>query len=60
MLTAITSALTQVITWVGSVISALTDAQGALAELLPIFAVGIACSVLFFGIKAIRKVAWGA
>ena len=51
MLAAVTSAITQVITWVGTVITALTDSEGALYSLLPLFAIGIAISAVLLGIK---------
>lgn len=60
MLEAVTSGLSQVITWVGSVITALTGTNGALAPLLPLFAIGIAISALLLGIKIIKSVVWGA
>jgi hypothetical protein len=60
MLAAVTSGLTTVITWVGTVITAITGENGALAPLLPLFAIGIAISVVFLGIKAIRSIVWGA
>jgi hypothetical protein len=60
MLAAVTSGLTTVINWVGTVITAITGENGALAPLLPLFAIGIAISVVFLGIKAIRSIVWGA
>ncbi len=60
MLAAVTSGLTTVISWIGSVITAITSDSGALAPLLPLFAIGIAISVVFLGIKAIRSIVWGA
>lgn len=60
MLAAVTSGLTTVIGWVGTVITAITGTDGALAPLLPLFAIGIAISVVFLGIKAIRSIVWGA
>ena len=60
MLAAVTSGLTTVIGWVGTVITAITGADGALAPLLPLFDIGIAISVVFLGIKAIRSIVWGA
>lgn len=56
---AVTSALTTVIGWVGSVVTALVTTNGALYALLPIFAIGIAVSALMLGIRAIRGFAWG-
>ena len=60
MLAAVTSGLTTVIGWVGTVITAITGENGALAPLLPLFTIGIAISVVFLGIKAIRSIVWGA
>ena len=51
MIEAVTSALGTVISWAGTVITAITGTSGALKELLPLFAVGIGISVLFLGIK---------
>ncbi len=58
MLEAVTSGLTTVIGWVGSVISAITT--GPMKELLPLFAIGVAISVIFLGVKAIKSIVWGA
>lgn len=60
MLEAVTSGLSTAITWVGSVITALTGTSGALAPLLPLFGVGIAVSALMLGINVIRSMTWGA
>lgn len=60
MLAAVTSGLTTVISWIGTVITAITGESGALAPLLPLFAIGIAISVVFLGVKAIRSIVWGA
>lgn len=60
MLQAVTDAITQVLTWVGSVITALTSSSGALNALLPLFAIGIAISSVLLGIRIIRSVVWGA
>lgn len=60
MLSAVTSALTQVLTWIGTVVTSITGASGDLKELLPLFAIGIAISVFLFGIKAIKSIIWGA
>lgn len=59
MIAAVTSAISTVITWVGTVISALTG-EGALADLLPLFAIGIAISAVLLGVKIIKSVVWGA
>ena len=60
MIEAVTAALTTVISWVGSVVTAVTSTSGALKDLLPLLAVGIAVSALMLGVKAIRSFAWGA
>lgn len=60
MLEAVTSALTTVIGWVGTVVTSLVGAEGQLADLLPLLAVGVAVSALMLGIKAIKSFIWGA
>ena len=60
MLDAVTSGISSVISWVGSVITALTSSTGALNALLPLFAIGIAISAVLLGIKIIKSVVWGA
>lgn len=60
MLDAVTTGLSTVIGWIGTVITSITGAEGALKELLPLFAVGIAISVVFLGVKAIKSIVWGA
>lgn len=60
MLEAVTSGLTTVIAWVGTVVDALVKTDGALSALLPLLAIGVAVSALMLGIKAIRSFIWGA
>lgn len=60
MIEAVTTALGTVISWVGTVVTAVTSTSGALKDLLPLLAVGIAVSALMLGVKAIRSFAWGA
>lgn len=60
MLEAVTAALSTVISWVGEVVTAVVGEAGALKELLPLLAVGIAISALMLGVKAIKSFAWGA
>lgn len=60
MLEAVTSALSTVISWVGTVVSALVTTDGDLSSLLPLLAVGVAVSALMLGIKAIKSFIWGA
>lgn len=59
MMEAVTSALTTVIDWVGTVVSALVTTDGKLSALLPLLAVGIAISALMLGVKAIKSFTWG-
>lgn len=59
MMQAVTAALTTVIEWVGTVVSALTATDGKLSSLLPLMAIGIAISALMLGVKAIKSFAWG-
>lgn len=60
MLAAVTTAIGDVISWVGTVITALTGTNGALAPLLPLFAIGIAISAVLLGVKMIKDIVWGA
>lgn len=55
---AVTTALSTVIEWVGSVVTALM-ADGALNALLPLFAIGIAVSGFRMAMASIRSVTWG-
>lgn len=59
MVSAVTDALSTVIGWVGTVITAMTADGGALEGLLPLFAIGIAISALLLGVKVIRSFTWG-
>ena len=59
MLEQVTTALTTVIDWVGTVVTALTSTDGKLSALLPLLAVGVAISALMLGVKAIKSFAWG-
>lgn len=60
MMEAVTSAITSVLGWVGTVIDALLTTDGDLAALLPLFAVGIAISAILLGVKMLRSFVWGA
>lgn len=60
MLEAVTTGLTTVIGWVGSVVTALTTTNGELSALLPLLAIGVAVSALMLGVKAIKSFIWGA
>ena len=55
---AITEALSQVIGWIGEVITSLLT--GELSALLPLFAIGVVVSVIMLGVKVLRSFTWGA
>ena len=59
MIQAVGTALTTVIGWCGDVIKAVTATDGALADLLPLWAIGIGISALMLGIRVMRGFAWG-
>lgn len=60
MIEAITQALTTVVSWFGTVITSVTSSTGALAPLLPVFAIGVAVTIVFAVIGLIRRFTWGA
>lgn len=60
MLTHVTSGITTVIGWIGSVVDAIVGADGTLSELGPLFAIGISISAILLGVKMIRSIVWGA
>lgn len=63
MMEAVTAALSTVIDWIALVVNSLIgsgEGAGQLAELLPLFAIGIAISAFLLGIKAIKSLIWGA
>ncbi len=59
MIASIGSALTSVLSWIGSVVGSILGAEGALKELLPIFCIGIAVTVVMLGIRVLRGFTWG-
>lgn len=60
MLTHVTSGIGTVIGWIGTVLEAIVGSSGELAELGPLFAIGISISAILLGIKVVRSVIWGA
>lgn len=58
MLDSISEIFSQIITWIGQFVTALTS--GALSGLLPLFAIGIGISLAMVIMKLIRKITWGA
>lgn len=60
MMTYVTNALTSVIGAIGDVVSAIVTADGDLNSLAELLAIGVAISLFFVGVKAIRSIIWGA
>lgn len=60
MLAALQSVFAVLITMIGQVITALVGTTGAWKDLLELFVIGIAVSVVLLSVKVIRKVVWGA
>lgn len=60
MLELVTSGITTVIGWVSTVVTAVVGAEGQLAELAPLFAVGISISAILLGIKLVKSLVWGS
>lgn len=61
--TAVTSAFTSMLSLVGEFLTALVSPSTGgpdLTQLLPLFAIGIAISVVMVAVKIVRKVTWGA
>lgn len=57
---AVVSAFTAIITLLGTFLTSLTSETGALKDLLPLFAVGIAVSCILLAVKIVRRITWGA
>lgn len=60
LLDAVGEAIGTILDWVGTVITALLTAGGALNPLLGLFAVGIAISAIMLGVKVIKGFIWGS
>lgn len=60
MIAALQSAFTSIVGFVGEVVTALVGTNGTLTDLLPLFVIGIAISLVMVVVKIIRKVTWGA
>lgn len=60
MMTYVTNALTSVIGAIGDVVSAIVTETGDLNALAELLAIGVAISLFFVGVKAIRSIIWGA
>lgn len=55
----VADALTQYISWLGTVLSALLGDSGALNALWPLAAMGLAASLIFVVIRLVKNFAWG-
>ncbi len=60
MLELVTSGITTVIQWVGTVVTAIVSEAGQLSELAPLFAIGISISAILLGVKIVKSMVWGA
>ncbi len=60
MFAQMSTVFTQIITWIGEVVTALTSDSGALSGLQELFLLGIGISVVMVAVKLIRKITWGA
>lgn len=60
MMQYVTSALAEVITSIGSVVTEIVTESGKLNALAELLAIGVAISLFFVGVKAIRSIIWGA
>lgn len=59
LLTSVGDALTEIIGWAGEVLTSVVAESGALHDLMPLWAVGIAVSGVMLGIRIMRGFAWG-
>lgn len=60
MVSAISSSFSTILGWLHTFMVGLTSTSGTLKEFLPLFAIGIGCSVVLFSIKVLKKFTWGA
>ena len=59
MLASITTGVTQVIAWVGDVISSLFGTSGSWSDLLPAVGIAVGIGIVGFAIRTIKNVVWG-
>ena len=60
MLEHVTTGIGTVISWIGTVVTAIVGEAGELKELAPLFAIGISISAILLGVKMVRSIVWGA
>lgn len=59
MLAAIGSGVTEVISWGGEVLTAITGTDGAFAAVLPVIGISIGLGIVGWGIATIKSLVWG-
>lgn len=59
MLELVSSGITTVIGWIGTVVTAIVGG-GALSTLGPLFAIGISISAILLGVKIVKSIVWGS
>lgn len=60
ILTSLGDVLTACISWIGQVVTSIVDSSGSLNDLLGLMLIGMAISLVFVGVKAVRSISWGA
>lgn len=60
MLGLIGSTLTELIKWIGQVVTSLTSDSGDLNALLPLLVISVTVSVFMLAVRAIKGFIWGA
>lgn len=60
MLASVTTGITTVLGWIGTVVNSMLTESGELSALLPLFSIGIAISGILLGVKIIKRFIWGA
>ena len=58
-LSGVGSTLTEVISWVGQVLTALIGSDGALGAVWPFVLVGFVVSIIMLAVKVMRSFCWG-
>lgn len=59
MLSAVGTALTSCIGWLGTILDAITDTDGDLAAILPVIGLSIALGIVGWAIAKIKSLTWG-
>lgn len=59
IITSITSGLTSLMTWVGSVVESIFTTSGALNVIAPMIGVAIATTIVYFGVGLIKSLIKG-